>query len=461
MKPAGAKNIHTDHRDDEQAAAAEAEFDQLIVERPDLAESAARSLSDELRARGILFGDKLLPTCLKPHLLPAALREHFVRETSLLFSVIERVGNLLFSDSALKRELSKRGEMRIRRDGGWRLMGIDPGFAPSAIVCRPDMLWTGDRLRLIEFNADSPAMMTFADRLQEIQRTLFPMKQIEERWQITYHWRTRRLYEALLSTYAAWGGKSRTPTIAIVDWPEQKTRHEQELLARELTRMGCPSFTCHPGELSISGGRLHGKGEPIDIVQRRVLFTDFLARASETAPLLKAYEERMVCMINPLRSYFLGSKMFLSQLCMPLIRERLSQAENEVVTRVLPHTFLVTAGNTSRLRDREHWVLKPAHGHGGSGVLIGAHTSELDWTRCLEDTSKRTYVAQEFQPIPRYRVPWQAGDRLSFVDLYANWAPFIIGGQCAGDITRVSSRPIVGISADGALLPCVTVGARR
>jgi hypothetical protein len=43
------------------------------------------------------------------------------------------------------------------------------------------------------------------------------------------------------------------------------------------------------------------------------------------------------------------------------------------------------------------------------------------------------------------------------VPLYATWNPFFFGGRAAGGIARVSSDPVVGISARGALLPTVLV----
>lgn len=440
---------------------ADDEFHELIEREPLLARQAARQLAQRLHDTGILFGNRVLPTSLKPHLMPVSVRDQFIADTSRLFAALERIGDVLFSDRDLQEQLSSRGEMRISRDGGWRLLEIDPGFGTSAVICRPDMLFTGGRLRLLELNSDSPAMMTFADRLQAIQRELFPMVQIEERWQLTYYWRTRALRDALMRCYREWGGSAEHPVVAVIDWPGQKTSHEQEHLARELTALGCPAFVCHPHELSISGGRLHGRGQPIDIVQRRLLFRDFLARPDDLAPLLRAYEDRMVCMINPLRSYFLGSKMFLSQLCTPFVQERLTPDERELVAQFLPHTFVVSPSSVAMLDDRTRWVLKPAHSCGGEGVIIGRNVTEKRWQECVAGAVTRSTVAQEFQPISRYRVPLAAPEGVDVVDLYANWNPFILDGRCAGDITRVSPNQVIGITTKGGLLPCVTVGARR
>jgi uncharacterized circularly permuted ATP-grasp superfamily protein len=124
---------------------------------------------------------------------------------------------------------------------------------------------------------------------------------------------------------------------------------------------------------------------------------------------------------------------------------------------VLPCTKLTAELVDGDLQDRERWVLKPAFGSGGAGVVIGRFVDRDAWDDALRRTRQGQWIAQMYMPIPRYAVPLSSDDGQASTPLYANWNPFFFGGAAAGGVARVSSAPIVGITAHGALLPTVLV----
>ena len=429
------------------ATSAERAFDAWTAADPVRTTAAAAALARALAAHRIEFGGSLLPTSIKPHFVRRTVSDLWTRRLADFIDVLEQTAKRLSADPTFRRT----GPFA---PAAWELLDIDPGFGRAAVVCRPDVVWRGSEIAVLELNADSPAMMVYADVVQELQRELFPLDRFGPD-ELTCERRTPALHAALLATYREWGGTSAHPVIAIVDWPDQKTRGEQELLARALTALGTPAFVCHPAELETRGGRLLGRGQPIDIVQRRILFPEILQRCDELVAFLTAYRERLACVVNPLSSYAVGCKAVLAELSRLGRRGRLAEAERATVARVLPTTALVSELEDDELEDRESWVLKPSFGSGGSGVIVGRFVDDATWRARIVAARRRArdWVVQAAQPIPRYRVPVANGSEA----LFANWSPFFFAGMPAGSIARASADPVVGISARGALLPTILV----
>lgn len=427
----------------------EARYDSALRASPDRTSEAIDHLRMRLAERDIRFGEEPLPTSIKPHFIRRSDNDDWTAALAEFLNAVEQTSHELRSDPAFR-------DAGLFSKEAWELLDIDPGYRRSGVVCRPDVIWEGRRIGLLELNADSPAMMLYADEVQALQREIFPLRDLDQGGALTFDHRIPVLLEALVETYREWGGTEEKPSIAVIDWPGQKTGSEQAHLARHFSAAGHHSFVCHPHELELRGGRLFGRGERIDIVQRRLLFPEVVARRAELVPLLTAYRERTVCVVNPLRSYLVGCKGVLAELCKR--RSSFPEAMRTVIDRVLPRTHNIEELDGAELRERASWVLKPAFGSGGSGVQIGRYTDEATWERALEVAHAGCWIAQSYLPIPLYRVPLtSAPPGGAELPLYANWNPFFFGGKPAGGIARVSREPVVGISARGALLPSVIV----
>jgi hypothetical protein len=85
-----------------------------------------------------------------------------------------------------------------------------------------------------------------------------------------------------------WGGAADPPTIAIVDWREVPTWSEFEILRDAFTARGVPTIVCDPRELTFDNEALTCGATRIDLVYRRVLINDIVARSQDCAALLKA-----------------------------------------------------------------------------------------------------------------------------------------------------------------------------
>jgi hypothetical protein len=434
------------------ATRVELAYDAALASDRDRQRDATLALQGALRSNQILFGGEPLPTSIKPHFIRRSDNDAWTGMLRDLLTVLQTTADEVRLDPHFRTNGPFSPE-------AWELLDIDPGYSRTTVVCRPDVVWDSTSIGLLEVNADSPAMMLYADAIQDLQRDLYPMTDIVREGRLTFDRRIPVLLDALLATYREWGGTSSHPTIAVVDFPGQKTSSEQEQLARQFTALGCPSFVCTPADLEVRGGRLYGRGEAIDIIQRRLLFPEIVKRRDELGAFLTAYRERLACVINPLRSYLVGCKAILAEQCARAQAGRLSAWELAAVMRVLPCTVRpdVLSEQDLALSDRARWVLKPAFGSGGSGVVIGRYTDDAAWNRCLERARQGGWIAQSYLPIPLYGVPLATAPEKEPSLLYANWNPFFFGGVAAGGIARVSADPVVGISVRGALLPTVIV----
>lgn len=429
---------------------AEAKFDEHVRQAPRQAKAASDELDRLLVERGVLFGKTPLPTSLKPLFVAAAAQHKWVSAIERFLDLGERLIGARIGDARFYDFL---GLSPLARS----LIEIDPGYERLGVICRPDAVCHGDDVSLFEVNADSPAMMTCADVIEEFQRRLFPLADMSVESSLSGRTdRTAALLQGLLATYRAWGGTCPSPTIAIVDWQDEATHAEQELTAAIFGAHGSPALVCDPRDLVIEGGRLRAHGREIDIVHRRVLFPDFLKRAPELETFVRAYRERLVCVVNPLRSFLLGHKAALAWLAAEAERA-LSPEERAIVAAVMPPTRLLAPSDRDEvIGDQRRWVLKPTTGHGGHKVLIGAGLDEKVWRDAVDGASGQ-WLLQEFRQPLEYVLPSFVDDTPSHSSFIINWNPFLYSGRFGGAIGRASKELVVNIRAGGALLPAVAV----
>jgi glutathionylspermidine synthase len=406
---------------------------------PRILDEACRALAASLDRRGIYFGDVLLPTSPAPFFAPASALDAWVQKSEALAAVVEEVAHEALRDAALGRVLALRPEANA-----W--VEIDPGYPMITVLARPDAVLFGDRVEYVEYNSDSPAMMAFSDHVAEC---LLELPYLRPHAQSL---RTERMLPVLLATlltcYRAHGG-SGNPTIAIVDWPKQKTRFEHARIGEYFESKGCGTIVCDPRALRRNGKKLEHEGRTIDLVYRRALFTELLERRTEVSALIDAYRDGAVCMVNPLRSYIASSKTLLAFLC-----ERWPAGRGECP--VIP-TKLLRPERIATLRARDEVVvLKKGESHGGLHVLLPGLSSGEQRLGALEEASREPWVEQEYRTLPKLRVPTAeapAGDK------FYNWNPFLFGGRYAGGIARASDSPLINITLGGALLPTVRIQA--
>ena len=418
------------------------------------------------RARRLRFGDRVLCPFLRPFFLTGddETRVRSVAET--LWTLGERVARAALERPELLADLALSDEEI-------RLARIDPGYGTASTAGRADAFILPNSLQFAEYNAESPAGPAYSEGLAALFAELPAMRRFRERYDVRQYEPVAVLLDALVASYREWGGRAAPPQIAIVDWRDVPTYTEFELLRDAFTAAGVPTMVCDPRDLEYSRAGLHAGGTRIDLVYRRVLINDIVARPDECRALLQAYEARAVCVANTLRCKIPHKKAFFAVLTGERYAGMFSDAERSLIRRHVPWTALVEETRVERddrsvdlvpyLRaNREAFVIKPNDEYGGTGVTLGWESSAGDWDRALERAlaeRARGWVAQEKIAVRREPFPICEGAGVAMRDMLVDFAPYVFRGRLAGFLTRLSATGLANVTSGGGQVPAFAVAA--
>jgi uncharacterized circularly permuted ATP-grasp superfamily protein len=291
------------------------------------------------------------------------------------------------------------------------------------------------------------------------------MDDFRHRFDVRYFTPIRLLLDALIDSYRDWGGTARPPCMAIVDWREVPTWSEFELLRDAFTALGVPTLIADPRDLSYDGTTLRAGAERIDLVYRRVLINDIVARPAECRPLVEAYRARAVCMANTLRCKIPHKKAFFAILTDDRFKSLFSAEERTAIRRHVPWTRVVSDGAiVERLREnRESLVLKPNDEYGGAGVTLGWETTPGAWDAAIERAladRPGTWIAQERIDVRRETFPVCTDEGVVDREMLVDFAPYLFRGKVAGYLTRLSTTGLANVTSGGGQVPAFVVNAR-
>ncbi len=433
-----------------------------------LDDGAARALyttlDAELRARGMLVGKaryRLVCSALRPRFITRPQYDLLIEAATLVGRAIRRVGAAALDDPAM---LAPYALSETER----QLLAIDPGYPGAAVFGRLDGFLAADAssCHFVESNLESPAGVAYDEALAEIFAATAPMAAFRTRYRAEPLPVRPALQRLLLDTYAAWGG-SGVPQIAIVDFPTVVTISEFQHLQRRFAADGIPTVIAGPDELRYDGRRLYAGDTPIDLVYRRILQHEFLAAYDLTHPLIRAYADGNVCVVNPLRT-----KPVHTKLIMWLLSDEdgpaaglLTAHDFAALARHVPWSRLVRSGTTrhdgetvdllafARER-RERLVLKANDDYGGQGVLLGWETPQAQWDAELDAALGSPHLIQERVPVQQELYPtWDEAGGLQLTPRYVDADPCIYGDVALGCLTRVASTALLNVSAGGGSAP--------
>ena len=442
-------------------------FDEFIAAHPQRAEEAVLHLRAEMANRHCMFGADLIPTFLKPIFLSQRQARDIHAVLHHIVQILERVARLYFTHPDLR-------EFFCITPPEHDLIAIDPGYAEHVLISRPDSFLNNNGLRFVEFNCDSPAGAGYTDEEEDILKTVFPFNELAESFEFLPHKRLEGLLQTLLHAYQQYAPRKTSPHIAIVDWQEVRTQNEFKIIQRYFCSQGCETVIADPRELSYRQGRLEYKGFAIDLVYRRVIFRELMARVDDVQALLQAYRDQKVCVVNPLRSRLVSNKAILAIMTNPKrFREFFDPEQNQIICKHIPWTRRVLdiethfEDNRVFLRrhiqsHKDHLVLKPGDSYGGKDVVIGCETAQSEWDALAERIIRdgEDWVVQRFVPINRTPVPIFDDGQVRLQEKKYNINPFIFAGIYRGSVARLSDQSVINVSAGGGLVPVMEYKAK-
>ncbi len=300
------------------------------------------------------------------------------------------------------------------------------------------------------------------------------MERFAEHYTVRQFSLIEQLLAALLASYREWGGTASPPVIAIVDWREVPTWSEFEILQARFEKAGVPTIVCTPSDLVFDSTKLTAHGRRIDLVYRRVLINDILARPAECEALVKAYEAGAVCVANALTCKIAHKKAFFAVLTDERNSALFSENEREVIRRHIPWTRLLEDAKTTRdgesfglldyvRKRRNDFVLKPNDEYGGTGVNLGWEMDDRAWDEALQralSDSDSKWVVQQRIAVRREVFPMWTPNGVEMRDMLVDFAPYLFRGRMAGCLTRLSSTGLANVTSGGGQVPSFVVDPR-
>jgi hypothetical protein len=421
------------------------------------ADSQAR-LDDQLRQRGLYFGDRALCTVLRPRFLSAAQYRFLQRRAAIVLDAFHTAyGAALENERILAQFKLAEWECSLIRH--------DPGFPDPSPVSRLDAFFVGESggLRFTEYNAETPAGGAYNDVLTEAFYGLPIMREFLKHWDLRPLPARHNVLHALLDSYQQWSGKRTLPRIAIVDWSEVPTRNEFVLFQDYFSRQGIDCVIADPREMQYSGGTLTADGGPVDLIYKRVLISELVEREGLDSPVIRAVRDGAVCMVNPLRCKILHKKASLAVLSDDRNASLFSETEREAIdahipwTRVVEERSTLPPGGESGVdllpfiaAHRENLVLKPNDEYGGKGIVLGWEVDQSAWEQAIRVALAEPYIVQQRVALPSEPYPSFVDGEVHVVDRMVDTAPYAAyGSYVDGCLSRLSTAALLNVTAGG------------
>ncbi len=430
----------------------------------EIAHESYAMLEDQLRRRGLIFGDRALCTVLRPRFVTPEEYARLQRRVSVLMRAFGAAYRAAIDDRAVRTQL---------RLADWeeQMLAYDPGFAEPSPHARLDTFIVptvpgddndnDDDMALTEYNAETPAGAGFNDALTEAFTDIAVMRRFARRYEVRPVAARHGVFHALLDAWRQFSGHASAPSIAIVDWPDVPTRSEFVLFERYFHDRGLSAVIVDPRALDYHGGRLYAGGQAIDLVYKRVLLHELVKEGGLDQPLVRAVRERAVCMVNPFRCKILHKKASLAVLSDER-NDHLYDAEGRAAIRAhVPWTRVVEERRTTYRGDavdlvpfiadhRERLVLKPNDDYGGAGIVLGWLVDAGEWERAIRTALAAPYIVQEKVRIASEPYPSMVDGRLQIDDRMLDTAPFVCyGTHGVGCLTRLSTSALLNVTAGG------------
>ncbi|MGB2664747.1 MAG: hypothetical protein WAK48_12130 [Candidatus Acidiferrum sp.] len=442
----------------------------LLKRSPDL----AKTFLEEVRAAKLTFGKRVHCPFLRPVFLSPQDEERVRRVAETIAAIAERITSTALEDSFLFQQFHLRPEEE-------RLVRLNGGYAPASAASRLDAFLLPESLKFTEYNGESPAGAGYSESLSDIFLRFPVMQEFKKRFEVHSYPLSAKLLDALVGTYVDWGGQSKRPQMAIVDWKEVPTWSEFEILKDRFERMGIPVELADPRELEFDGKQLIANGKSIELLYRRVLINDIVARPEECQAIVNAHASGAVCVANNFRCKIPHVKAFFAVLTDENNARYLSSEERDLIQRHVPWTRVVADVKTEYdgepielleyiRKNQKNLVMKPSDEYGGKGVTLGWEVEKKEWDNAIEQAlpggkaakELGCWIVQERIPMRRGTFPLIGkGNKVEFKNMLVDFAPYLFRGKVAGYLTRLSSTSLANVTSGGGQIPSFRVEPKK
>jgi hypothetical protein len=429
-----------------------AEYHQMLAADESLTCEFFASLKEMMRARRLLYGGREIGVALRPHLLTRAQYDILIHSSEVFAEAFEKVAAAFLTEPSRMKTVGLT-EREIK------LALVNPKYSAPAVTTRLDAFVHGDEIKFVEYNAENPSSLTDQAGLNDVLLEVRAMRATAERYKLRQFSPVESLLNALLDTFREWGGVG-APNVAIVDWEGLPTADEFVLLQDFFAGRGVRAVICAPEQLEYEKGRLRCGAFPIDLVYKRVIIHELLARCDDSHPLIRAYVAGDVCLVNSFRCKMLHKKAAFELLTDDANASWFTPRERQVIRRTVPWTRRVAQRKTHHRgrevdliehirKNRRTFVLKPNDDYGGRDVSIGERATASEWDAALSEALAGDYVVQEKIKLRTEVFPIFDESGWALQPMYVDTNPFLFHGRVEGGMVRLSDSPVVNVTSGG------------
>lgn len=413
-------------------------------------------VEDQVRRRGLFFGERPLCTVLRPRFLTPEQYRFVQERVQILLAVFSKTYHMALTNAAFRAQF-------VLEPWEEELIQHDPGFRDPSPTSRLDAFFLTDQneLYFTEYNAETPAAPAYNDALSEVFLGLPVMREFLPRYEVRPLLARHGVLHALLDAFEQWAGRRERPRIAILDWREVPTYSEFVLFEQYFKSQGLECIIADPREVEFRNNRLVVGGFVITLIYKRVLLSELIARGGLNHPVVRAVQTGAACLVNPFRCKILHKKASLAILSDERNGGLFSADERHAIAAHIPWTRLVAERWTEYrgrkvdlvpfvLEHRERLVLKPNDEYGGKGVVLGWQTAPAAWEGAVRAALTEPYMVQERVRQPTEPYPSAVDGRMQLTDRLLDTDPFIsYGAYVDGCLTRLSTEALLNVTAGG------------
>jgi hypothetical protein len=417
----------------------------------------AEALQEKMEATGLSAGGRLICPFLRPNFLSRRQYDSLVKTGESLIAAIDRTQQMVLSNPGLLARLELLPAEKM-------LAQIDPGYQALEVAARLDSHLSNGHLHFVQYNADSPTGAGYADALAGLFYDIPPVKELRKKYNLARTGSRKHLLNALLKSYKQFGG-AKKPNIAIVEFrPAYHSGQSEYELFRDFFREeGFQVEIVSPEQLEYRNGVLRKGAFEINLIYRRLGVQEFLIRFDLRHPLVQAYRDRAVCVVNSFRSELAHKKAMFGLLTDETLTSKFPIAERKAIREHVPWTRLVAATKTTYndkavdlpefiVQNRERLALKPNDDYSDLHSYFGWEMDDAGWDRALKMAMRSPYVVQERVEPVRSVFPMLSFGHLEFREMQVDVHPHAYLGKVQGCSSWLSTGK-TGFSTAAGIVP--------
>ena len=404
----------------------------------------AQIIVDEMTARNLAPGGRPVCPVLRPHMVTRRQYDNMSKAAEYLYSAIDRIRQMALASPAIMSRMEMLPAEKM-------LASIDPGYPFMAVTSLLDTQLHNGSFRFVECSADGPPGVVYADVLSDIFYDNPLIQELRKRFKLSRSGGRKGLLDALLTAYQV-AGKRKFPCIAIVEArpPSKNSPSPESLLLAEYFRQeGYPTEVVTPEQLEYRNGQLVRGDFGIEVVYRRISAQEFLVRFDLMHPLVRAYREGAICMVNSFRTEMVQKKAIFSLLSDETITSGFPLAERKAIREHVPWTRLMRPGKTVYqdqqidlvdylVQHRQKFVLKPNNPSSDLQSYTGSEIESSAWERALRTALRTPYVVQEKVELVQAPFPVLQEGSIDIRQMRVEVHPHIYLGKVQGCSSEIS-----------------------